>query len=158
MDQNLEPLTPSCLGFAWNFKLWGLFQEGIYGITVLRRTKGFITISSYQVIESLQLKPKETHIFRLLKIHFNNLNKRERPKHPTIGCFAMLQTDLYFLLVLQSKMISGIQVDCLHKGLRIGRHQLVTPAVCYGVVSIAASNYWMFLYPIVDIWLRMITY
>ena len=42
-----------------------------------------------------------------------------------------------------------ILVDCRHNWLIIGLHLPVTPAVCYGLVKIAASNYWMFLYPIV---------
>ena len=44
-----------------------------------------------------------------------------------------------------------VDVDCLHKWLSIGGgHKLpLTPAVCYGVVNNAASDYWMFLYLIV---------
>ena len=42
-----------------------------------------------------------------------------------------------------------IVVHCLSNWLIIELHFPVTPAVGYGVVKIDASNYWMFLHPIV---------
>ena len=42
-----------------------------------------------------------------------------------------------------------ILVHCLSNWLIIELHFPVTPAVGYGVVKIDASNYWMFLHPIV---------
>ena len=41
-----------------------------------------------------------------------------------------------------------ILVYSLHSWPRIGHHLSLTPAVCYGLVKIAASYYWMFLHPI----------
>ena len=41
-----------------------------------------------------------------------------------------------------------ILVDGLHNWLVIELHFSVIPAVCYGVVKIATSIYWMFLHDI----------
>ena len=47
MDENVEPLTPSCLGLARKFQLWAFLgglkdsNEFFEGITVFRGSKGF---------------------------------------------------------------------------------------------------------------------
>ena len=62
-------------------------------------------------LQSPELKPKcSTPIFVSQNIHFNTQSKIYHPKHPTIGCYVRIWSDLKIPSVLLIKIMSGFEV------------------------------------------------
>ena len=115
---------------------------------------GFSCPNCFIIDPWIETQREDTH-FCLTRNPFYHLKWKESSKTSNYWMFcydrkrlensvrAFYQNDVMIWSLLK------ILVHCMSNWLIIELHFPVTPAVGYGVVKIDASNYWMFLHPIV---------
>ena len=115
--------------------------------------KTSILLPKLSCYRPLNNNPKRKYIFNYPRITFEHLKWKETSKTSNYWMFCQ-NIERFINPVGAFKLndvwignLIEILVDCLPKRLSIRPHLPVISAVCYGLVNIAASKYWMFLHP-----------
>ena len=115
---------------------------------------GFSCPNCFIIDPWIEIQREGTH-FCLTRNTFYHLKWKESSKTSNYWMFCYNRNRLensvgaFYQSHLRIWSLLKILVDCLSNWLIIELHFPLTTAVGYGVVKIDASNYWMFLHPIV---------